>query len=248
MFIRAKLKTKIRGEHSPEKEGMELEKPERVVEAALFSAGRPVSIEEIGEATGLDLLTIKATIKKLIRSSHNRDTSLEVVKAGAKYAMQLKRELVGAAAKLAQMDIPKRLLKTLALIAYHQPVKQSELLEMVGQKVYDHVKELHKLGLILESPVGQTKILTTSGRFPEYFGIKTTKREDIKRWMAEKVGIKVDGTLVGAEPAKEILADGVAEKGGGEEGKEGAGEEKKEGAGEKKEQVNEEKQETGEEE
>jgi segregation and condensation protein B len=187
-----------------------LEKPERVVEAALFSAGRPVSIEEIGEATGLDPETIRTTIRKLIRSSRNRDTSLEVVKAGAKYAMQLKKELVPAAAKLAQMDIPRRLLKTLALIAYHQPVKQSEVLEMVGQKVYDHVHELHKLGLILESPVGQTKILTTSSRFPEYFGIKTTKREDIKKWMAERVGIKVDGTSVGAQPAPEILADKTA--------------------------------------
>jgi segregation and condensation protein B len=184
-----------------------LEKPERVVEAALFSAGRPVSVEEIGEATGLDPETIRTTIRKLIRSSRNRDTSLEVVKAGAKYAMQLKKELVPAAAKLAQMDIPRRLLKTLALIAYHQPVKQSEVLEMVGAKVYDHVHELHKLGLILESPEGQTKILTTSSRFPEYFGIKTTKREDIKKWMAERVGIKVDGTSVGAQPAPEILTD-----------------------------------------
>jgi segregation and condensation protein B len=186
---------------------MYLEKPDRVVEAALFSAGRPVSVEEICEATGLDPETIRTTLKKLIRSSRNRDTSLEVVKAGAKYAMQLKQELVPAAAKLAQMDIPKRLLKTLALIAYHQPLKQSELLEMVGQKVYDHVKELHKLGLIQESPQGQTKILTTSSRFPEYFGIKTTKREDIKKWMAERVGIKVDGSSVGASPAKEIMAD-----------------------------------------
>ena len=210
------------------------------MEAALFSAGRPVSVEEIGEATGLDPETIRNTLKKLIRSSRNRDTSLEVVKAGAKYAMQLKKELVPAAAKLAQMDIPKRLLKTLALIAYHQPLKQSELLEMVGQKVYDHVKELHRLGLILESPQGQTKILTTSSRFPEYFGIKTTKREQIKKWMADSMGIKVDGSSVGAEPAKEILADKAAgstqegaEKGGvaaagdkaGEPGGERTGEE-----------------------
>ena len=187
-----------------------MEKPERVVEAALFSAGRPVSVEEIGEATGLDPETIRTTIRKLIRSSRNRDTSLEVVKAGAKYAMQLKKELVGAAAKLAQMDIPRRLLKTLALIAYHQPVKQSEVLEMVGAKVYDHVHELHKLGLILESPEGQTKILTTSSRFPEYFAIKTTKREDIKKWMAERVGIKEDGTSVSGQPAPEILADKTA--------------------------------------
>ena len=182
-----------------------LAKPERVVEAALFSAGRPVSVEEIQEATGIDPEMIRDCLRRLIRSSQNRDTALEVARAGAKYAMQLKKEFIPAAAKLAKMDIPRRLLKTLALIAYHQPVKQSEVLEMVGPKVYDHVKELHKLGLLLESPVGQTKILTTSSRFPEYFGIKTTKREEIRKWMAESMGLRTDGTPVG-KPAPEILA------------------------------------------
>ena len=197
-----------------------LAKPERVVEAALFSVGRPVSVEELREATGLEPELIRKTLRKLIRSSKNRDTSLEVTKAGAKYAMQLKAVLVPAAAKLAQMDIPRRLLKTLALIAYHQPVKQSTLMDMVGSKIYDHVKDLHKLGLILESPQGQTKVLSTSSRFPEYFGIKTTKREDIKKWMAEKIGIRVDGSASGAKPAPEIMAtqqtlDGTAKGGEG---------------------------------
>ena len=200
-------------------------KPERVVEAALFSAGRPVSVEELQEATGLGPEVIRQTLHKLIRSSKNRDTSLEVTKAGGKYAMQLKTELVPAAAKLAQMDIPRRLLKTLALIAYHQPIRQSALLNMVGPKVYDHVKDLHKLGLILESPQGQTKILSTSSRFPEYFGIKTTKREDIKKWMAEKIGIKVDGSASGAAPAPEIMAQRTLDEAAkGEEAGEAKGE------------------------
>ena len=189
-------------------------KPERVVEAALFSAGRPVSLEELQEATGLEGELIRRTLTRLIRSSKNRDTALEVARAGAKYAMQLKSEYVPAAAKLAQMDIPRRFLKTLALIAYHQPIKQSALLDMVGPKIYDHVKELHKLGLIIESPQGQTKILSTSSRFPEYFGIKTTKREEIKKWMADTIGLKIDGSPVGAKPAIEIMADKAQEPSG----------------------------------
>ncbi len=193
-------------------------KPERVVEAALFSAGRPVSVEELQQATGLDPELIRQTLRKLIRSSKNRDTSLEVTRAGGKYAMQLKAELVPAAAKLAQMDIPRRLLKTLALIAYHQPIRQSALQDMVGPKVYDHVKDLHRLGLILESPQGQTKILSTSCRFPEYFGIKTTKREDIKKWMAEKIGIKEDGSATGMMPAPEIMAQSTLDDATGSEG------------------------------
>jgi segregation and condensation protein B len=196
-------------------------KPERVVEAALFSSGRPVSVDEIMQATGLDVDTIRKTLRKLIRSFRNRDIALEVVKAGSKYGMQVKQEFVPSTATLAKTDIPRRLLKTLALIAYHQPVKQSELLEMVGQKVYEHVKDLHRLSLIIESPEGQTKILTTSSRFPEYFGIRTTKRDDIKKWMAEKVGIKVDGSASGVKPAPEILAD-KKDDGSGAGGEKGA--------------------------
>jgi len=195
-------------------------KPERVVEAALFSSGRPVSVDEIMQATGLDVDTIRKTLRKLIRSFRNRDIALEVVKAGSKYGMQVKQEFVPSTATLAKTDIPRRLLKTLALIAYHQPVKQSEVLEMVGQKVYEHVKDLHKLGLIIESPQSQTKVLTTSSRFPEYFGIKSTKRDDIKKWMAEKVGIKVDGSASGVKPAPEILAD-KKDAGSGAEGDKG---------------------------
>ena len=199
-------------------------KPERIVEAALFSAGRPVSVEELQEATGLDSAVIRDALRKLIRSSKSRDTAIEVAKAGARYCMQVRKELVPAVTKLAKTDIPRRLLKTLALIAYHQPIKQSALLEMVGPKVYDHVKELHRLGMILESPSGQTKILSTSSRFPEYFGIKTTKREEIKKWMAEIVGIKTDGTLVGVRPAPEILATPAPAAAGGGAGEGAVGE------------------------
>ena len=200
-------------------------KPERIVEAALFSSGRPVSVEEIQEATGLDPDLIRKTLRKLIRSFRNRDIAIEVSKAGHKFGMQVKQEFISTAAKLAKTDIPLRLLKTLALIAYHQPVKQSELLEMVGPKVYEHVKDLHKLGMILESPQGQTKILSTSSKFPEYFGIKTSKREDIKKWMAEKMGIKIDGSAAGIKPAPEILADRTDEgsKAVGQSGNKAAG-------------------------
>ena len=185
-------------------------KPERVVEAALFSAGRPVSVEELQEATGLEPELIRQTLRKLIRSSKNRDTSLEVTKAGGKYAMQLKAELVPAAAKLAQMDIPRRLLKTLALIAYHQPVKQSEVLEMVGPKVYDQVRELVELGLVVAVPRASTKSLTTTQRFLEYFGIPSTRRDRIKRYLAERMGITLPEPAEGASTdAEEAVAEGA---------------------------------------
>ena len=85
------------------------------------------------------------------------------------------------------MEIPKKLLKTLALIVYHQPIKQSELQNILGPKVYEHVKELHELGLIRTRREGKTKILTTTKRMPEYFGISTTDKEEIRKWLIKKL-------------------------------------------------------------
>jgi segregation and condensation protein B len=102
--------------------------------------------------------------------------------------MQVKSDYIEHAAKLATREIPMRVLKTAALIAYHQPIKQCDLVEMAGVKVYEHVKELAELGLIRIKPTGRTKLITTTARFPEYFGIASTSKQYIKSWLSKKVG------------------------------------------------------------
>jgi segregation and condensation protein B len=78
-------------------------------------------------------------------------------------------------------------LKTLALIAFHQPIKQSNLRRMIGPKVYDHVDELASHRLIYAKKHGSTEMLTTTKLFPEYFGINSTKPEEIREYLAKKV-------------------------------------------------------------
>lgn len=165
---------------------------EQVVESALFSAGRPLAIEEIKDATGLTVEQIKKALESLMKDYKERETAIEIAKAGNKYAMQVKAEYAQHAVKLAEMEVPKKLLKTLALIAYHQPLKQSELLRMIGPKVYEHVKELHELGLIMARRDERTKILYTTSRFPEYFGIDATNKKDIKKWLERKAGVRIE--------------------------------------------------------
>ncbi len=171
-------------------------KPTHVVEAALFSAGRALGIEEIAEQTGLARPAIRQAIDALIADYKERDTVLEVGKAGTKWGMQVKTVASEPAARFAPMEIPKKLLKTLALIAYHQPLKQSELGDMVGSKVYEHVRELKERGLIRTRRDGITKILTTTPEFPEYFGLDAATPDEIRVVLAKMVGlepIKKDG-------------------------------------------------------
>jgi len=162
-------------------------KSERVIEAALFSAGRPLRVSEIENATGIGKDTIRKALKKLISEYKKSDTAMEIAKVSGKYVMQLKEDYAQPAEMLAKTEIPKKYLKTASLIAYHQPIKQSDLVEMVGPRVYEHVKALHDIGLISAKPYGATKKLAITKKFLEYFGIDAKKPEEIKIWLAERI-------------------------------------------------------------
>lgn len=162
-------------------------KPEILIEASLFSAGRPLSAQELSDALNIPKEDIQGYLKK-IRSSYSRkDTALEIARVGEKYIMQVKSDLAEYVKTLAPMQIPEKVLKTAALIAYHQPIKQSELQEMYGAKVYDHVGVLSELGLIRKRNEGRTIVITTTPEFAEYFGIDTTNRKKMKEWLVKKL-------------------------------------------------------------
>jgi segregation and condensation protein B len=188
-----------------------------VIEGVIFSSDRPLRIIDIEEATGFPRGHVRKALRRLASDYRRRNTSLEVVKVGSRWTIQVKREYTPSARAVAAPEVDPKFLRTLALIAYHQPVLQSDLQEMIGPKVYDHVRELKALGLINAKRKGATKELTTSQRFPEYFGIESARREDIKRFIAKQVGIELpdpEPTPVPVEPegdAPEAPEEGAPE-------------------------------------
>jgi segregation and condensation protein B len=165
-------------------------KEDRSVESVLFSAGKPLSVEEIQQATGLTPKHVLEAIEHLEQSynvDRKQDTSIEVVKAGSKFAMQVKKNYADQSIMVARPEITSDLLKTLALIAFHQPVKQSNLRHMIGERIYGDVDRLVGLHLVHSAPHGATEMLTTTRLFPEYFGIDSTKPEEIREFLAKKV-------------------------------------------------------------
>ena len=164
-------------------------KEKRLVESVLFSASKPISINEIKQATGLPPKKISETLDEIITDynvTRKNDTSMEVVRAGDKYTMQVKKRYTEQSMMVSDHDIDDHLLKTLSLIAFHQPLKQSNLRRMIGTKAYDHVDELSELKLVNAKKYRATEMLTTTKRFPEYFGINSTKPKEIKDFLLKK--------------------------------------------------------------
>jgi segregation and condensation protein B len=175
--------------------------PKLLVEGMLFSAGHAMQVVELEQATGLERREVLRQLKRLASEYRRRNTSLEVAKVGNKWTMQLRVELTPQA----------RTVAPLALIAYHQPVLQSQLQEMIGPKVYEQVRELSGLGLVIAQARGSTKQLTTTQKFLEYFGIPSTRRDHIKRFLAERVGITLPETV--PPPPAEAVPEGTAPEG-----------------------------------
>lgn len=120
-------------------------------------------------------------------TGEKEQTAMEVARAGDKYVMQLRSKYAPYGQKLSPREVPRKLLKTVSLIAYYQPVKQSDVRDMVGNKVYHHVPELEELGFIRAKPHGRTKMLEATDYFYEYFGFATTDREKIREQLKQRM-------------------------------------------------------------
>ena len=161
---------------------------ETLLEATLFGSGKSLSVKELSEALGYDedeiseaLASLQGTLKR------RRGGALRIVEIGGKWAMEVRSDVADHLPKETKTEMPKKLLKAAALIAYHQPMPQSRLVELLGQKAYDYVRELSQHGMIMRRRDGNTRRLTTTRRFSESFGCPHTDLRKVRKWFREQV-------------------------------------------------------------
>jgi segregation and condensation protein B len=161
---------------------------ETLIEATLFSSGKSMSGPELSEALGYDedemldaLGSLQATLRR------RKGGALQLAEVGNRWALEVKPAIATHLPKATKTDIPPKLLKAAALIAYHQPMPQSRLVELLGQKAYDYVRELAQLGMVDRRKDGNTRRLATTRRFSEAFGCPHTDRKKVKAWFREQV-------------------------------------------------------------
>ncbi len=160
------------------------------VEAILFAAGKPLSASEIAAALERDdPRPVQRAVRTLEQTYENRQSSLEVRRVGDRYALQLREPYVATVHSVTPVEMAPRTVKALTLIAYHQPILQSVLVRMIGDLAYEEVQHLRGLGLVRTEPKGSTLELTTTRRFAEYFGIASSRPEEIRRFLEQKLGV-----------------------------------------------------------
>ena len=159
------------------------------IEAALYSAGRPLKIEDIIRASGTESRTkTLELLNSIMKKTKSAFQALEVViLPDGSYVFQLKPEYSSTIKRYASKPVlPGATLKTLSYIAYEQPISGKVLLETRGSGVYAHLKELRQLDYITHQNVGRLKIYSTTEKFQKYFGIQGGA-EDLKQKLFSKV-------------------------------------------------------------
>ncbi len=170
----------------------ELKELMKRAEALLFAAGKPVSLKQIMRICGVrSRRKIEKILEELVKKYEADGGALELVQLhGDKWFLKLRKEYMELVGKyLRKPMLGRGVMRTLAFIAYHQPITQSDVAAARGNQAYNHIKMLLEKGLIEAEKQGRTLVLRTSPLFAEYFGVENnpkTIRRKISQYMREE--------------------------------------------------------------
>ena len=144
------------------------------IEAALYSAGRPLTLDELVKASGTNSKEkTRRIVNDLAKKVKSTFRAIEIAQLeDGNFVLQLRPEYTPLVRKFAQHPLlPSGALKTLSYVAYEQPVTSKRLVQIRGSQVYSHIKVLEQLQFVEHENLGRLKVYRTTTKFQNYFGI-----------------------------------------------------------------------------
>ena len=150
------------------------------VEAIIYAADEPATLEQIANALGVEKPVARAALDLLAASSQTDERGIEVRKVAGGWKFYTKPQHHDAVRKfIKSLQPPLRLtmpaLETLAVIAYKQPVTVPEINEIRGVHVGGVIKTLLEKRLITtagrKEVIGRPILYKTSKQFMIRFGL-----------------------------------------------------------------------------
>lgn len=171
-----------------------LENLEAIIEAILFAANEPVSIERLQQLLGssaveaiegegdeqkLPAKTVRAALETL--NERYRDRSIELVEVASGFRFQVKREYTPWLQKLQARKsarYSRAFLETLALVIYRQPITRGEIEEVRGVAVSTQIMklllELEWIRIVGQKDVpGKPALYGSTKKFLDDFNLKS---------------------------------------------------------------------------
>jgi len=160
---------------------MKERKPRKpILEAALFMSQNPLPPEKLAKLLNTTPDRIKELAAELKEELKSESHGIHLIETGEGYQLRVKPEYIKYVRTLTPFkDLSRGLLRVLALVAYKQPITQSEIVKVIGNRTYEYVKILERKGMIRTVKAGRTKALIATKGFADYFGLESP--EDAKK-------------------------------------------------------------------
>jgi len=158
-----------------------MQEKDRLIEAALFMTPRAVNVEMLMEIISEPNYTMaKGIALRFMRDFNERDSALKIVQIEDAFQMAVKPEYEEKVRHLAQKAMfHPGMMKTLALIAFKQPISQSMVIKYRNNKAYDHIHRLVEEGFVAREAKGRSFTLRTTKKFLEHFGEDVIKQKKL---------------------------------------------------------------------
>ena len=141
------------------------------IEAALFISGKWLNMQDLIMLTDINPILLRQLLDKLVENYSKEEKAIQILCKENMWKMDVKEEHANMVNKLAtgNSEFTKAEQETLAVLAYKQPVKQSVIINIRGNKAYEHIKKFRELGLVKAKRLGHTLELNLSEEFYDYF-------------------------------------------------------------------------------
>lgn len=160
------------------------------IEAILFSYADWTNITEITKILNLDSENTATSILEDLKKKYEKEEfSFQIINEDKLWRMKIKdkyENIIGDFIK--NTEIPKQVLKVLAIIAYEQPVTKTRLNEIIGRGVLKEISYLFKNGFISAKKKGIGRYYSVTKKFKDYFEIdnleqfyQTRKKKELEK-------------------------------------------------------------------
>jgi len=202
-----------------EVQGLPLETLTPIIEAALFAASEPLSLDRLQSLFFDDEKPEKGTLREILAELQQQceGRGIELVEVASGYRYQVRKKVTQWVSRLWQeraTRYSRALLETLVLIAYRQPVTRGEIEDIRGVAVSSHImKTLQERGwarVIGHRDVpGRPGLYATTREFLDYFNLKSLDDlpalSELKDF--DQINAELDLRMPGEEVAEDEIVD-----------------------------------------
>jgi segregation and condensation protein B len=198
------------------------EERKAALEAIIYAADEPATIEQLAAALGAEKLAVQSSLDELVASYASEDRGIEVRAVAGGYKMYTKpqhhdvvRRFIKSLRPPLRLTMPA--LETLAVISYKQPVTAPEIQEIRGVNTSGVLKTLLDKRLITtagrKEVIGRPILYRTSKEFLMRFGLSDLQElPSLKEFEAlAREALGTDEGLAAPGAGDESVLDGMVE-------------------------------------